>query len=168
MPIVLTDMAKQMFGIWSRSNDATLRTLVSKLADWDALVFSIETFGRGTLYAEYHDPAKNAHKFYAVEVDTSTQAYVNGTDVIVRWGRVGTKGTTQRVSLEVARLRWASKLSKGYEPLSNKYAATPFANLTQLDWCPISDKFDAYVKGIPTPIAQLPTKSAIDLYLSTN
>ena len=158
--ITLTHTSKTILDMWTAqdSNYFDLKCLVAKLPNWETLIHSVKTFGLGTLYAEYHDKGKNSHKYYAIEIV--------GNDVNVRWGPIHRAGTSQKVSLETAKKRWESKLKKGYKPLPSKYTGTPLEKTEKLDYCPLSSLFQVYVRGINRPICQIPTKSAIDLYLS--
>lgn len=93
-------------------------------ATFDIMVHYAGIFTSARIEAEYRDPNKNSHKFYRVLCEDG-QFYVH-------WGRVGTKGSSQKVSETEARKRWASKLSKGYEK-TNPFKGTPLDRTAAID-----------------------------------
>lgn len=83
-------------------------------------------FGGASLYIryEYRDPTQNTHKFWAIE------RYLMGGDLQVRWGRIGTQGTTSNVGMSPveAVARKNAKIAKGYtlsQSLSYPKSAKP-------------------------------------------
>jgi predicted DNA-binding WGR domain protein len=93
-------------------------------ATFDIMVHYAGIFTSAKIEAEYRDPNKNSHKFYRVSVR-------NG-HYTVSWGRIGTKGTSQDVTLKEARKRWNSKLDKGYERI-NPFKGTPLDRTASID-----------------------------------
>ena len=127
---------------------------------FDSLIDLSQMFGQAQIYAEYRDPKKNSHKFYRVTIKNS--------HCTVSWGRVGTKGTSQDVTLFEARKRWKSKLDKGYEKVPNRFASTPLSKAREIRrvGTNLYQVFTHANNGLLVSICKVPRKSVIQLLQS--
>lgn len=127
---------------------------------FDSLIGLSQMFGQAQIYAEYRDPNKNSHKFYRVSVKNSHYT--------VSWGRVGTKGTSQDVTLFEAKKRWNSKLGKGYEKNPNPFAGTPLSKAREIRRVGVNSYqvFCALDHSSIVPLCKVPRQSVIQLLQS--
>lgn len=102
--------------------------------DWDNFTDFADDFGNAEISAEYRDPKQRFFKFYKISM-TAGDEY----NCLVRWGRIGTKGSSQIVTHREAEKRWKSKIKKGYETPTNPFENTP---LKDAIW--ISKEGDSY------------------------
>jgi len=113
-----------------------------------------EYFGEAVISAEYRDN-KNSHKFYRVI------AKPNG--FFVNWGRVGTNGRNQAVSLEEAERRWKSKLAKGYKKKQG-FEGTPFEKAREIR--KVANGYQVFISfdhATVVPLCVLPLRSVMKL-----
>ena len=142
----LADIKKEMGTIQYLENSAT----------FDVMVHYAGVFTSARIEAEYRDPNKNSHKFYRVSVR-------NG-HYTVTWGRVGTKGTSQDVTVFEARKRWNSKLDKGYKK-PNPFKGTSLDRTVAIDKAG-ENSYQLKMEAQPhqlTPLCKVPLTSVIKI-----